>query len=177
MEEKSIGLSIPNLDVEPIIENLRECIETGWVSTGGRFIPEFEEKMAKYLGVKEAVGIQSGTAGLHTSLRVLGVERDNEVIVPTLTFIAAVNPVTYLGAIPVFIDCNDTLCIDPIKIEKFLENECNFIDGKVINKKTGRQIKVIVAVHVFGNMADMEKILEIAHKYNLKVLELSLIHI
>lgn len=171
LKKINIGLSIPNLDVEPIIENLKECIETGWVSTGGRFIPEFEEKMAKYLGVKEAVGIQSGTAGLHTSLRVLGVERDNEVIVPTLTFIAAVNPVTYLGAIPVFIDCDDTLCIDPLKIERFLENECNFVDGKVINKKTGRQIKVIVAVHVFGNMADMEKILEIAHKYNLKVLE------
>lgn len=170
-KRKTIGLSIPNLEVEPILENLKECLQSGWVSTGGRFIGEFEEKIAHYVKVKEAVGVQSGTAGLHTALRVLGVERDDEVLVPTLTFIAAVNPVTYLGANPVFIDCDNTLCIDPLKVEKFLENKCNFIDGKVFNKTTGKIIKAIVVVHVFGNMADMEKIIEIAHKYNLKVLE------
>ena len=117
------------------------------------------------------MGIQSGTAGLHTALRVLGVERDEEVIAPTLTFIAAVNPITYLGAQPVFIDCDDTFCIDPIKLEKFCREECEIIEGKLYNKKTKKQIKVIVVVHVFGNMADMEKIMDIAQKYNLKVLE------
>jgi len=166
-----INLSVPNLGKENILRNLSECLETGWVSTGGRFISEFEDKIAKYVGVKEAVGIQSGTAGLHTALRVLGVESDEEVIAPTLTFIAAVNPITYLGAQPVFIDCDDTFCIDPIKLEKFCREECEVIERKLYNKKTKKQIKVIVVVHVFGNMADMEKIMDIAQQYNLKVLE------
>ncbi|WP_410054676.1 LegC family aminotransferase [Fusobacterium sp.] len=166
-----IGLSVPNLTVEPILSNLKECLESGWVSTGGRFISEFEGKIAKYVKMKEAVGIQSGTAGLHTALRVLGVESDQEVIAPTLTFIAAVNPITYLGAKPVFIDCDDTLCMDPVKLEKFCKEECEIKNEKLYNKKTGKNIKVILVVHVFGNMADMEKIMDIAAKYKLKVLE------
>jgi len=165
-----INLSVPNLSMD-ILENLKECLESGWVSTGGRFIPEFEEKVKKYMKTGYAAGVQSGTAGLHMSLQVLGVQRDEEVIVPTLTFIAAVNPTTYLGATPVFIDCDDSLCMDPIKLEKFCKEECNFIDGVLINKKTKRKIRALVIVHVFGNMADMEKIMDIAKKYNLKVLE------
>lgn len=167
----NIPLSIPNLEVQPILENLKECLESGWVSTGGRFITEFENKIAKYVGAIEAVGIQSGTAGLHTSLRVLGVESGDEVLAPTLTFIAAVNPITYLGARPVFIDCDDTLCMDPVKIETFCKDECEMSEGILYNKKTGAKIKVLVVVHVFGNIANMEKIMEIASKYNLKVLE------
>ena len=165
-----INLSVPNLSMD-ILENLKECLESGWVSTGGRFIPEFEEKVKKYMKTKYAAGVQSGTAGLHMSLQVLGVETDEEVIAPTLTFIAAVNPIVYQGATPVFIDCDDSLCMDPIKLEKFCDEECNFIDGILVNKKSNKKIKALVVVHVFGNMADMEKIMDIAKKYNLKVLE------
>lgn len=84
--QKEIPLSVPNLDME-IVDNLKECIATGWVSTGGRFITEFEQKIAKYAGTDDAVSCQSGTAGLHTALRILGVQAGDEVIVPTLTFI------------------------------------------------------------------------------------------
>ncbi|MDP0507287.1 MAG: LegC family aminotransferase [Fusobacterium sp. JB019] len=171
MEDKLIGLSVPNIEVGPILNNLKECLESGWISTGGRFIPEFEGKVAKYVGVKEAVGVQSGTAGLHIALRVLGVGRDEEVIVPTLTFIAAVNPVTYLGAEPIFMDCDKSFCMDPIKLQEFCANECIIYGEHLYNKKTNRLVRAIVVVHVFGNMADMEKIIEIAHKYKLKVLE------
>ena len=167
----NIPLSVPNLNKKEILKNLEECLESGWVSTGGKFIPEFEDKVKKYMKTKYAAGVQSGTAGLHLSLQVLGAQRDEEVIVPTLTFIAAVNPVTYLGANPIFIDCDDSLCMDPIKLEKFCSEECDFIDGILVNKKTKRKIKVLVIVHVFGNMADMEKIIDSAKKYNLKVLE------
>lgn len=170
-KNKIINLSVPNLSVEPILKNLRECLESGWVSTGGRFISEFENKVAKYVGIDKAVGVQSGTAGLHLALRVLGVKSGEEVIVPTLTFIAAVNPITYLGAEPVFIDCDDTLCMDPIKLRRFCEEECELREGQLYNKKSGKCIKAIVVVHVFGNMADMEKIMDIAREYNLKVLE------
>ena len=165
-----INLSVPNLSMD-ILDNLKECLESGWVSTGGRFIPEFETKVKNYMKTKFAAGVQSGTAGLHMSLQVLGVQRDEEVFVPTLTFIAAVNPTTYLGASPIFIDCDDSLCMDPIKLEKFCSEECDFKEGVLVNKKTRRKIKFLVVVHVFGNMADMEKIMDIAKKYNLRVLE------
>ena len=165
-----INLSVPNLSMD-ILENLKECLESGWVSTGGRFIPEFETKVKNYMKTKFAAGDQSGTAGLHMSLQVLGVQRDEEVFVPTLTFIAAVNPTTYLGASPIFIDCNDSLCMDPLKLEKFCSEECDFKEGVLVNKKTNKKIRALVIVHIFGNMADMEKIMDIAKKYNLKVLE------
>lgn len=169
--KKIVNLSVPNLSVEPILENLKECLESGWVSTGGRFITEFENKIARYVGVDEAVGVQSGTAGLHLALRVLGVKSGEEVIAPTLTFIAAVNPITYMGAKPIFIDCDDTLCMDPIKLRRFCEEECELRDGQLYNKKSGKCIRAIVVVHVFGNIADMEEIMEIAREYNLKVIE------
>lgn len=170
LNDVTINLSIPNLSLE-IVDSLKECIETGWVSTGGRFIPEFEGKVARYLSVDDAVGVQSGTAGLHTALRILGVEYGNEVIAPTLTFIAAVNPIKYQGAEPIFMDCDDTLCIDPTKLEKFCREECNLIDGKLINKRTEKHVKALVVVHVFGNLANMEKIMDIAKEFHLKVLE------
>jgi len=167
---KFIPLSVPNLSLD-ILENIKETIETGWVSTGGRFIKEFEEKVAKYVGVEKAVSCQSGTAGLHLAMRVLEIGPGDEVIVPTVTFIAAVNPVKYVGAEPIFMDCDDTLNMDMDKLEEFLENECRYVDGKVINKKSGRVIKAVVVVHVFGNPANMEKLMELKEKYNLKVVE------
>lgn len=169
--KRKINLSVPNLDVNPIVENLKECIESGWVSTGGRFIEEFEKKIAKYVGVEEAVGVQSGTAGLHTALRVLGVKPGDEVLVPTLTFIAAVNPVMYQYANPIFIGCDDSLCIDPRMLEKFLVEECIVKDSITYNKRTGAKIPALAVVHIFGNMANMEKIMELAKRFNLKVLE------
>ena len=165
-----INLSVPNLSMD-ILDNLKECLESGWISTGGRFIPEFETKVKNYMKTKCAAGVQSGTAGLHMSLQVLGIQRDEEVLVPTLTFIAAVNPTTYLGASPIFIDCDDSLCMDPLKLEKFCSEECDFKEGVLVNKKTNKKIRALVIVHVFGNMADMEKIMDIAKRYNLKVLE------
>ena len=100
-----------------------------------------------------------------------GVTNSDEVIVPTLTFIAAVNPVKYIRADPIFMDCDDSLCMDPDKLKKFCEEECEFLDNKLINKRTRKHVKAVVVVHVFGNMADMESIMDVAQKYNLKVIE------
>jgi aminotransferase in exopolysaccharide biosynthesis len=172
---REIPLSVPNLDIE-IVENLRECIETGWVSTGGRFIAEFEEKVAAYAKVGNACGCQSGTAGLHTALRILGVGAGDEVIVPTLTFIGAVNPVRYLGAEPVFLDCDEYLCLDPAKLAHFCEEECRTerdVDGnpRLINNATGRIVRAVIPVHIFGNLCEMEQIMDIAAEHGLKILE------
>ncbi|MDR1495314.1 MAG: DegT/DnrJ/EryC1/StrS family aminotransferase [Clostridiales Family XIII bacterium] len=172
---KEIPLSVPNLNIG-IANSLRECIETGWVSTGGRFITEFEEKVVAYTGAAGAVGCQSGTAGLHTALRILGVGAGDIVVCPTLTFIAAVNPVRYLGAEPVFIDCGADLCMDTSKLERYLREECHGAsagknESPLIDNATGRPVKAIVVVHVFGVVADMERVVDTAAKYGLPVLE------
>ncbi len=170
MNQKFIPLSVPNLKGREL-EYVTHAIETEWVSTGGSFVNELEVKIAEYVRAKGAVSCQNGTSGLHIALLVSGVTKDDEVLVPTLTFIAAVNPVKYIGAEPIFMDCDDSLCIDADKLLEFCQQECSFINSKLINNKTKKHIKAIVVVHVFGNMADMEKIMEIADNYNLKVIE------
>jgi len=167
---KMIPLSVPNLKGNEL-KYITDAIETEWVSTGGSYIDEFEKNIAKYINVDKAVACQSGTAAIHLALKLCNVERNDEVIVPTLTFIAAVNPVKYQYAEPIFMDCDDTLNMDLDKLKLFLENECDYSNGKVINKKTKRIIKAIIVVHIFGNMVNMEKLLNISLKYNLKVIE------
>ena len=170
MSDKFIPLSVPNLKGNEL-KYVTHAVETEWVSTGGPYINEFEEKIAEYAKCKGAVSCQNGTAGLHTALIVCDVTKDDEVIVPTLTFIAAVNPVRYVGAEPIFMDCDDSLTMDVDKLRAFCENECVFENNKLINKTTKKHIKAVLVVHVFGNMADMESIMEIAHAFNLKVIE------
>ena len=167
---KFIPLSVPNLKGKEL-EYVTHAVETEWVSTGGPFVNDFEKKIAEYVKAKGAVSCQNGTAGLHIALQVCDVIKDDEVIVPTLTFIAAVNPVKYMGAEPIFMDCDDSLTMDPDKLLEFCEEECSFIDEKLINNKTKKHIKAIIVVHVFGNMADMGKIIEVAGNFNLKVIE------
>jgi aminotransferase in exopolysaccharide biosynthesis len=163
-------LSVPNLNYE-IVAHLRDCVETGWISPSGRIIAEFEAAIAEYAGTETAVACQSGTAGLHTALRVLGVGAGDAVIVPTLTFIAAVNPVRYLGAAPIFMDCDANFCMDAKKLADFCENECRREERGLVDKLTGRRVAAIVVVHVFGNMTDMESVMRTARAYGLKVLE------
>jgi len=167
---KRIPLSIPNLKGNEK-KYITDAIEKEWVSTAGSYIDRFEEEIAEYLRVDQAVACQSGTAGLHLALLVSGVETNTEVIVPTLTFIAAVNPVKYLGAFPIFMDCDDSLTMDANKLEQFCKMECEFENGILMNKMTKREVRAILVVHVFGNTADMEKIMSIAHKYHLRVIE------
>ena len=167
---KSIPLSIPNLKGNEL-KYIMNAVEIGWVSTSGPYVNDFENQVARYVNAKGAVSCQNGTSGLHIALLVCGITREDEVIVPTLTFIAAVNPVRYIDAEPVFMDCDDSLTMDGDKLREFCQSECRFIEGKLINNKTKKHIKAILVVHVFGNMADMEKIMDIAEQYNLKVVE------
>ncbi len=166
--EKFIPLSIPNFEGNEK-KYVDEAIEQGWVSTGGAYITKLEENLAKYLHTESVAACQSGTAALHLSLVEAGVGPKDVVLVPPLTFIAAVNPIKYQFAIPVFIDCDDSFCMDPIKLGVFCKEECNW-DGKNLTYR-GNSVKAVIVVHVFGNMADMESIMDIAAMYNLKVIE------
>lgn len=165
-----IPLSVPNIKGNEI-KYITEAVNTEWVSTAGEFITQFERNMSNYLGVDNAVACQSGTAGLHLALLACGIGYGDEVLVPTLTFIASINPIKYVGAEPVFMDCDDSLTVDVGKLHDFCEKECKFLDGKLINKSTEKIIKAVMVVHVFGNMADMSSIMEVADKYSLKVIE------
>lgn len=167
---KIIPLSVPNFKGKEV-EYVTKAVVTEWVSTGGSYINEFEKKVAEYLKVEKAVACQSGTAGIHMALKLSGVEYGDEVIVPTLTFIAAVNPVKYLGAEPVFMDCDGTLNMDLDKLEEFCKKECILTQNGLVNSKTKRIIKALIIVHIFGNMANMERLMTITRKYKLKVIE------
>jgi aminotransferase in exopolysaccharide biosynthesis len=170
MQDNFIPLSVPNLRGNEIKYAI-DAIKNQWVSTAGQQIKDFEQVVSSYVKAKAAAACQSGTAGLHLSLLALNIEKNCEVIVPTLTFIAAVNPVRYVGAHPVFMDCDDSLCMDMEKLERFLERECIKENGEIKNKLTGRKIKAILVVHIFGNMADMEMLMDIARRYSLFVIE------
>lgn len=165
---KFIPLSIPNFEGNER-KYVDDAIDQGWVSTGGAYIKKLEQEMARFLHTDNVAACQSGTSALHLSLVEAGVKPGDVVIVPPLTFIAAVNPVKYQFATPVFIDCDDSFCMDPTKLRDFCQQECAF-DGTVLTYK-GKTVKAIVVVHVFGNMADMELIMDTAEKYNLKVIE------
>ena len=165
---KFIPLSIPNFEGNEK-KYVDDALDQGWVSTGGAYITKLEQEMAKFLRVEDVAACQSGTSALHLSLIEAGVEPGDIVLVPPLTFIAAVNPVKYQFATPIFIDCDDSFCIDPIKLRCFCEEECVW-DGYSL-KYRGKAVKALVVVHVFGNMADMETIMGIAEDYNLMVIE------
>ena len=163
-----IPLSIPNFEgnEKKYVDN---ALEQGWVSTGGAYIKKLEENMAKFLQIENVAACQSGTSALHLALVEAGVKTGDVVIVPTLTFIAAVNPVRYQFATPVFMDCDDSFCMDPVKLKRFCEEESIFENGCL--KYNGQIVKALIVVHVFGNMADMVSIMDIAHKYGIKVIE------
>ena len=165
---KFIPLSIPNFEGNEK-KYVNDALDQGWVSTGGAYITRLEKEMAKFLYVENVAACQSGTSALHLSLVEAGVKPGDVVLVPPLTFIAAVNPVKYQSATPVFIDCDDSFCMDPVKLKSFCVDKCVW-NGEVLEYK-GRAVKALVVVHVFGNMADMESIMETAEKYNIKVIE------
>lgn len=165
-----IPLSVPNLKGNEE-KYVIDAIRSEWISTAGSYVIRFENDIKKYLNIENVVACQSGTAAIHLALKLSGVTINSEVIVPTLTFIAAVNPIKYLGAEPVFMDCDDSLNMDCDKLEEFFNNECIFTNSGLKNKNTDKCIKAVVVVHVFGNMANIEKIKELTDKYNIKLIE------
>ena len=150
---------------------VKDCLDTGWVSAAGKYVGFFERKICGYTKGKHAVAVSNGTVGIYISLKLCGVKQGDEVLVPTLTFIAPVNAVKYLGAEPVFMDCDNFMNLDLVKLGDFLETQCRTGKSGVVNRRTGRQIKAILLVHVFGNPCDIAAIMRLARKHRLKVVE------
>jgi perosamine synthetase len=162
---------------EPLIagrewEYVKECLDTGWVSSAGRFVERFEADMARRLGVAGAVATASGSAALHVALLLAGVAPDDEVLVPSLTFIATANAVRFCGAWPVFMDAEPERCqMDVGKAADFLARECAWSQGAWRNRASGRRVAAILPVHLLGHPVDMDPLLELAEKYSLAVVE------
>ena len=151
---------------------VKECLDTGWVSSVGSYVTKFENMVAEYAGCKYGVATSNGTAALHISLMLAGVERDDYVITPNVTFIASINSIKYTGADPILIDVDPgTWQMDLDLLEDFLQNETDEKDGHIFYIKDGRTIRCIMPVHVLGNICDMDRLMDIASRYNLKVVE------
>jgi perosamine synthetase len=151
---------------------VKECLDTGWVSSVGSYVTKFENMLAEFSGCKYGVATSSGTTALHISLLLAGVKQDDYVIVPNVTFIASINSIKYTGADPILIDVDPkTWQMDLDLLEEFLENETDERNGELFYVENGRTIRCIMPVHVLGNICDMDRFMAITKKYNLKVIE------
>jgi perosamine synthetase len=151
---------------------VKECLDTGWVSSVGSYVNKFESGMAAQVGTRSAVATASGTAALHAALLVAGVSPGDEVIVPSLTFIAPANAVRYVGAYPLFLDAESQHWqLDVEKVREFLTTQCIRVAGGVKNKTTHRTVRAVLPVHVLGHPVDMDALLEVARDFGLIVIE------
>lgn len=157
---------------EKELEYVTDCVKSGWVSSVGAYVTRFEEDLAKFVGVKRAVAVVNGTAALHIALKVAGVEAEDEVLIPSLTFIATANAVSYCQAVPHFIDVHkDTLGVDPYKLDTYLAEISQVRNGALFNKQTNRRIKALVPMHTFGHAVHLEELVALAEKYHLVLVE------
>ena len=150
---------------------VKECLDKEWVSSAGEYVDLFEQKIAEYTGSKYAIACMNGTAAIQVSLRLAGVEPGDEVIVPTLTFIAPVNAIAYNGASPIFMDADKYYNIDAEKTIEFIKNETVFKNGFTYNKKTNNKITAIIPVHVWGNACWLDELFEFCNKQNIALVE------
>ncbi len=169
--EKFIPLSVPNVAGNEW-KYVKDCLDTGWISSVGSYVTQFEQMVADFAGAKYGVAAVNGTAALHISLLMSGVKQNDYVILPNLTFVASANSIKYLGADPILIDADPNLWqMDLDLLEEFLENETDEKDGRLFYIKDGRYIGAIMPVHILGNMCDMDRFLSIVKKYPLPVVE------
>jgi perosamine synthetase len=151
---------------------VKECLDTGWVSSVGSYVTKFENMVAEFAGCKYGVATSNGTTALHIALILAGVQQDDYVIAPNVTFIASINSIKYTGADPILIDVDpQTWQMDLDLLEEFLENETDERDGEIFYIHDGRTIRCIMPVHVLGNICDMDRLMEIAKKYGLQIIE------
>lgn len=165
-----IPLSVPSIQGNEW-KYVKECLDSEWVSSAGKYVDLFEEKTAEYTGSKYAIACINGTSALHVCLRVSGVKSGDEVIVPTLTFIAPVNAICYAGGTPVFMDVDEHYNIDMEKTIEFIREETIFTGGNTYNKRTNARIAAIIPVHVFGNAAWFDELVPFCKDRNIVVIE------
>ncbi|MDI4650365.1 LegC family aminotransferase [Cohnella hashimotonis] len=169
--EDLLPLHAPEFD-EQAWTYVKDCLDTGWVSSVGSYVTRFEQMLAQRTEHKHAVAVVNGTAGLQAALVALGIGMGDEVLIPSLTFVATANAVVHAGAVPHFVEAEwTTLGIDPLKLEAYLESACEQRSGTLYNKTTGRRVATLIPMHTFGHPSDMERLGELAHRLGLKLIE------
>jgi perosamine synthetase len=174
--KSSIGASPQSLHEPSFNGNewlyIKECLDSTFVSSVGKFVDKFENDLVDFTGAKHAVAVVNGTAALHIALKLAGVCAQDEVLVPALTFVATANAVTYCNAVPHFVDSEEiTLGIDASKLRHYLKVNTRQDSGNCVNKKTGRIIRAIIPMHTFGHPSNLEELLEICEDFNLVMVE------
>lgn len=170
--ENPVALHEPNFQNTNAWKYVKDCLDNSWVSSGGKWVENFEDLICKFTGSKYAVAITNGTDALRLALHCVGVKYDEEVILSPITFVATANAISHLGAIPHFVDIDSSsMGMSPIALQEHLEKITTLKNNKVYNKKTGRRIAAIVPVHVFGHPAEVQLIKTIGKKWNLPVIE------
>ena len=170
-KKKNLFLHEPSLGIEEA-KNLKECIKTNMVSSFGPFVEKFEKSVSRYTNSKYAVSTINGTSALHIALKVIGLKEKEEVLIPALNYIASTNATLYCGGVPHFVDINkEDLGIDVEKLEEYLRKNTKLIKNKLINKISKNRIRAIIPTHVYGNSMDLDKLIYLCKKYNLKIIE------
>ena len=170
-----IPLSVPNISGNEW-KYVKDCLDTAWISSAGKYVNEFEEAVRSYTGSKYAVACMNGTVGLQISLQVAGVKSNDIVLAPNLTFVASLNAISYTGAQIIVIDaCNETWQIDVNLLAEWLNKNCitETIDGKLTtyDTKTGKRIGAIMPVYVLGGFVNIDKLIEISQSYGIPLIE------
>ncbi len=167
---KIIPLSVPSIQGNEL-KYIKECLDTEWVSSAGKYVDLFEKKITEFTGAQYAIACVNGTAALHIALMLAGIKPKDEVIVPTLTFISPINAVRYCNAHPIFMDADKFYNIDEEKTIDFINKETIFKDGNTYNKETQKCIRAIIPVHVFGNAVYLDELYKICKERNIKIIE------
>ncbi|WP_138753688.1 LegC family aminotransferase [Paenibacillus sinopodophylli] len=154
-------------------EYVKACLDTGWVSSVGQYVDQFERDLAEYTGSPYAIAVMNGTSALHISLLLAGVQANDEVLIPSLTFVATANAVSYCSAVPHLIDvANETMGVDPVKLDQYLQEIVHIKpDGFAYNRQTGRRISVVVPMHTFGHPVELDALVEVCERYRLVMVE------
>jgi perosamine synthetase len=151
---------------------VKDCLDTGWVSSVGKYVNKFESMLSEFTGVRRSVAVVNGTAALQICLKLVGVKQGDEVLIPALTFVATANAVAYCGGTPHFVDSEErTLGLDPKKLSDYLYDIAEIRSGECINKQTGHQIKAVMPMHAFGHPVDLEPLVALCQRYKLELVE------
>ena len=167
---KYIPLSEPMLNGNEW-QYVKECLDSTWISSAGKYVNLFEEKIEEYTNTRYAVSCINGTSALQVALKLAGVIPGDEVIVPTITFIAPVNAVRYNGAEPIFMDADNYFNLDVEKTISFIENETKYENGFTYNKKNNKRIAALIPVHVYGNAVWLDELIRVCEERNISIVE------
>ncbi|WJW74588.1 LegC family aminotransferase [Thiohalobacter sp. IOR34] len=169
--ERPVALHAPQFEGHEW-DYLKDCLDTGWVSTAGGYVERFEQALCEATGIGQAIAVVNGTAALHLACRLAGVAPGDEVLLPSLTFVATANAVSYCGAMPHLVEVSpDTLGVDPAALAAHLEDIAEMRDGVCHNRRSGRPLRALIVMHTFGHPVELDAVAAVCERYRITLIE------